>query len=1097
MAFSKQGGSSGGVHTQPSLSALPAYLQSDTHITAYLASRFHVSLPTSQLSSHALISLNTYSSSTKGPDGGKEGSGMGGAEDLADRAWTRLGARSENQAVVFLGEPGSGKTTIRSHLLSALLAKSFTPLSTKLSLATYVFDTLTTTKTAASPIASKAGLFFELKYDTSSTINPTLIGGRILNHRLNRTRLTDVPTRERSFNILYYLLAGTNAAEKAHLGLDNPGAFSSAVHRVHNPSSGKQQKKWWYLGHPTQIKVGINDAESFQLFKTALRKLDFFGSEIADICQVLASILHIGQLEFETREDTTPLGDSGSGLSYERAQRFTVVKNTEVLGIIAAFLGVSAQDLQTTLSYKSKVFQRERVTIILDSKGARKNADELARTLYSLLVENVIESINQRVSAVEDTVANTISIVDFPGFINQRSTESTLDQLLNNTATELLYQFTVQSFFEGKAKTLEREEVTVPAKAAVVLDYLSCLYSTPATSYFDNSDTINGLLEHRHGLLGLLDYQTRHNGSDIQLLDIFRKSFERKNPAIGCATAKPSGNFLATHNATASFTVKHFAGEVEYQVTGLIEENREVISTDIMNLVSSTKSDFVSQLFRQQTLQIVVHSQEKTTIQTRSSSKSLQRLGVKQKKGDNPSASTFRDTKRPSESTNVSPKTSNRDTEIKSQKSQNIDQGAAARFLSSLDNITKSLSAKNTNPYFVFCLKSNDHHIANQFDSKCVRTQIQTFGITEISQRLRSTDFSLFLPFGEFLGLTDAETILVGDEREIVKVIVEEKNWPVNEAKIGSTGILLSERCWAEIAGLGERCLTNGRRSSSSDDIEEGILLSDNIQEHVDAPKKLLFEGSLKPSPGSFIYDSKKSGYFGVLRNIDRCSGDSALAPDQGDMSKDLNTKEQLAGMRGEKIEVEVEEAGASASRKRWLVIVWLMTWLIPDFGIRWIGRIPRKDVRQAWREKLAINMMIWFGCLFVAWFIVVFPMLTCPKQHLYSLSELTSHNGKKGVSAYVAIRGQVFDLGKFAPNHYPKIIPQKSIRAYAGLDATSLFPVQVSALCQGVNGSIDPSIQIDYTTNGAGGSTSVIGNADTNMRYHDFRVFTGDQCGE
>ena len=92
----------GGAHSQSSLSALPSHLQSDTHLTAHLASRFHVSLPTAQLSSHALISLNTYTSSTKGPNGGKEGSAMGGAEDLADRAWVRLGARSENQAIVFL-----------------------------------------------------------------------------------------------------------------------------------------------------------------------------------------------------------------------------------------------------------------------------------------------------------------------------------------------------------------------------------------------------------------------------------------------------------------------------------------------------------------------------------------------------------------------------------------------------------------------------------------------------------------------------------------------------------------------------------------------------------------------------------------------------------------------------------------------------------------------------------------------------------------------------------------------------------------------------------------------------------------------------------
>lgn len=96
------GGGSGGPHTQPSLPSLPAHLQSDTHLTAHLASRFHVSRPTATLSSHALMSINTYTSSDKGPDGGKAGSAMAGAEDLANRAWLRLGHRSESQAAVFL-----------------------------------------------------------------------------------------------------------------------------------------------------------------------------------------------------------------------------------------------------------------------------------------------------------------------------------------------------------------------------------------------------------------------------------------------------------------------------------------------------------------------------------------------------------------------------------------------------------------------------------------------------------------------------------------------------------------------------------------------------------------------------------------------------------------------------------------------------------------------------------------------------------------------------------------------------------------------------------------------------------------------------------
>ena len=96
------GGNGTGAHNQASLPSLPSHLQSDTQLTAHLASRFHVSLPTARLSSHALITLNTYTSSTKGYDGTKEGSAMAGAEDMADRAFLRLGHRSENQNILFL-----------------------------------------------------------------------------------------------------------------------------------------------------------------------------------------------------------------------------------------------------------------------------------------------------------------------------------------------------------------------------------------------------------------------------------------------------------------------------------------------------------------------------------------------------------------------------------------------------------------------------------------------------------------------------------------------------------------------------------------------------------------------------------------------------------------------------------------------------------------------------------------------------------------------------------------------------------------------------------------------------------------------------------
>lgn len=922
-----------------------------------------------------------------------------------------------------------------------------------------MFDTLTTTKSVTTPTASKAGLFFELQYDTSATLHPTLIGGKVLDHRLERSRIATVPPGERNYHVLYYLLAGTSPAEKEHLGLDM-GMTSGGGNRT---SLGAGQKRWRYLGHPSQLKVGINDSEGFQHFKTALRKLEFPRDEIAHMCEILAAIMHIGQLEFHTTKSTTPAADESGGYGQEGGEDVTTVKNKEALKFIAPFLGVSEEALEQSFGYKTKILYRERVTVMLDPKGARDNADELAQTLYSLLVAFIMERINQRTCAIEDSVGNTVSIVDFPGFAQTSATGSTIDQLLNNAATESLYNFCLHSFFEHKADLLETEEVQVPA-----------------TSYFDNGDAVKGLLKSGNGLLSILDDQTRRGKTDVQMLDSLRKRFQDKNPAIdvSSATATLPGSNFATHNASAGFTIRHFAGEVEYPIEGLIEANGDAISGDLMNLINQSSSDFVSTLFHQEALNTVVHAKDRSAItQASVASKPSRMPSMAKRKGGAPArlGAHREDDKGTDEGTRSF---------SRSKPSVDQAQASAGQFLSSLDNITKSLTAPNTNPYFVFCLKPNDRRIANQFDSKCVRTQIQTLGIAEISQRLRNADFSIFMPFREFLGTAEGEVTVVGTEREKSEMILDDKSWPSNEARVGTTGVFLSERCWRQIA----EALDLGDAPSRFQ--EEGPFADDpDAKRGFGDPNVSLLQ---TPGSGNY-YDDKAAGYFGS-RDMDLKSEAGASAFREGDMFRNLETRSQLAEKGNEIKEAEVEVQPMSSSRKRWLVFVYFFTWLIPDFAIRFIGRMPRKDIRMAWREKFAINLMIWFSCAFVIFFMIGFPRLICPTQHVYSPSELTSYDGKGSDKAYVAIRGVVFDLSAFMPVHYPSIVPQSALKKYAGLDATNLFPVQVSAMCQGVNESgISPAVQLSYQSTNYSGGVPITSDVDVNAQYHDFRWATND----
>ena len=940
-------------------------------------------------------------------------------------------------------------------MLRAFLSYSATPLSKKIEHANFIFDAFTTTKSTTTPAASKAGLLLELQYKTATSHHATLIGAQLLAHRLERSRIASVPTGERSYHILYYLLQGTSLAEKKHLGLDLVGDGAG------NRASLTANKRWRYLGHPSQLKVGIDDARGFQDFKTALRRLEFSKQDIASICEVMATILHIGQLEFESGQYTTPAAGDSGGYSHEGGEKITLVKNKEALEPIARFLQVSISELEQCLQYKTKTIYRERVTVMLDPSGARANADDMARTLYSLLVAYVIEQVNSRIAALPDEVNNSVSLIDFPGFAPYSGTGCNLDQLLNNSANEFLHNFYTQTFFDRQMREIEQEEINLPQ-----------------IQYWDNSEAKTGLLKTGNGLLSILDDQTRRNKTHMEFLNAIRKRFDGKNDSIlpGSLNVTQPGSNFPTPNTSVTFTVRHFAGEVEYNTENFMEENAEIISGDMMNILRSSQSSFIQELFGQEALKKVTHPKERSAIiQASVSSKPMRMPSMARRKTEKGGRMG-----RPVNVFDEDAATSDAESTVSgSRKGDSSKQtGAAGQFLSSLKTIESSL--RKANPYFVLCLKPNDRRIANQFDSKCVRIQVQSLNIAEISQRLHVADFSVFLPFAEFLGLAETDRAVVGSERERAETVLDSKPWRESEVRIGTTGVFLSERCWTEIANVAD--ISPPARAIS---VGEDAFTPDVPRSFGDSRS-----GLLAPSPGGY-YQDKGGNYFGS-KDVDARSEAPSAITSGGDMFHGLEQPKVIDEKAEPKEMEEVDTQPVSGSRKRWVFVTWALTWFVPDFCVRYIGRIKRPDVRMAWREKLAINMLIWLCCAFVIFLMIGFPRLICPTQHVYSTAELTSYNGKDH-DAYIAIRGIVYDLGKFIPVHYPSIIPDASLEKYAGKDATNLFPVDVSALCNGVDGSVHPGLKLDFRSTNYTQQTNLVSNNDLNAKFHDFRAFWND----
>lgn len=239
-------------------------------------------------------------------------------------------------------------------------------------------------------------------------------------------------------------------------------------------------------------------------------------------------------------------------------------------------------------------------------------------------------------------------------------------------------------------------------------------------------------------------------------------------------------------------------------------------------------------------------------------------------------------------------------------------------------------------------------------------------------------------------------------------------------------------------------------------------------------------------SPG---YDSNNNNHThndGTTVTANSRDGDGDHA-DNDDGEKNSSAAQRQQSQKRKKRQrqcINTPSIGVSRSRGIWVCMTWLTTWWLPSFVLHYVGGMRRSDIRMAWREKVTLCFFILLLCAAMVWFIAFFGQLVCPHQDLFTQSELQSKSDKD--NAYISIRGEVFDLTSFAPRHWAsEVIPASSLYQYAGQDASDLFPVQVSALCEGIHHNQPIPKEVTLAAH--------VNITDTTASYHDFRYFKAD----
>ncbi|THH06259.1 hypothetical protein EW145_g4215 [Phellinidium pouzarii] len=980
---------------------------------------------------------------------------------LANNAYYHMRRTAQDQSILLSGETCSGKSENRRLAIKSLIelsvsnpGKKGSKLSTQIPSAEFVLECFGNARTLFNPNASRFGKYTELQF----TERGRLCGIKTLDYYLERNRVAGAPSGERNFHIFYYLVAGASVEERDYLKLTDKSTFR-------------------YLGPRQATAPGQEeDATRFDQLKTALKSIGLSKRVVAQTCQLLAAILHLGNLEFI--------------VDRQRNEDAAVVKNTDVLELVADFLGVQPQALENALSCKMKMVKKELCTVFLDPDGASDNRDDLAKILYSLLFAWLNESINQKLC--RDDFTNFIGLFDLPGPQNMATSASrsnSLDQFCVNFANERLHGWIQKRVFESHVDEYKQENIS---------------RYVPAIPYFDNSECVRLLSNMPGGLIHIMDDQARRmpKKTDHSMVDALGKRWGNHS------SFKVGG---MDRSGFPTFTVNHYNGPVTYSSEDFLEKNLDALNPDFVSLLRGSGPDgptpqgtegtgsvnpFIRSLFSGKAIATQAHPRDMDTIVAAQQTVKPMRAPSTRRKGT---------VKRKNTLTGAGAGEDEKDDDellLADGKSPCV----AGEFRAALDTLFSTLD--ETQAWFVFCINPNDSQLPGQLEGRAAKGQIRSAGLTEIARR-NITVFEANMTPSEFCDRYEAHlsalNIHEGDEASKVEQTRTALELQERDIVLGSYKVFLSQRAFHRLEDrLRIEDVEEQKRNRLRDaEAEAGLDVRAGGDPY--GPYSSLHghgSGGDSPTMGAFNdpfgqsnqrlplvanaspfvrADMYNDDYDGRSFHSDDADAKSRLTSNREDSMSNLGTESYapsrnmfqnndtkgLLGkeaLPGEVLEGETtEDIKETSARKRWVAFVWMLTWWCPNIFLIWCGRMKRLDVRQAWREKLALNMMIWFVCGCAAFVIAVLGNLICPTEHVFNTSELASHNSKSN-SAYTSIRGEVFDLSDLVPFHQRvvNVVPSKSILEYAGTDADDIFPIQVSAVCNGVSGSVNSLVTLN-----------------------------------
>jgi len=513
---------------------------------------------------------------------------------IADKAFHEMKRSGKSQSVIVSGESGAGKTESTKYILRYLCeswsgssggGSSAVQIEQLILEANPLLEAFGNAKTARNNNSSRFGKFIEIYFDKRRDF--TVAGGHISHYLLEKSRICgQISGQERNYHIFYQLCAGLPEAQWSKLRLGPPDKFyylnrgctryfltATEERQIAANRKSTQHRKEGALVDPI-----VNDLADYRAMDSAL---DHFGVSPADkatIYQIVAAILHLGNVQFE---DSPNDNKGGCRICVD-------AESQEALGNASSLLGVDQAQLQQCLQtrimqtnkggYKGSIYM-----VPLKVHEAANARDALAKAIYSRLFDYIVMKIINKALPTTTSLGtgdgvHYIGVLDIAGF--EYFQTNSFEQFCINYCNEKL-----QNFFNDRILNDEQALYEVEGLGVRHIDYV------------DNRDCIELFEAKGSGIFDILDEESR---LPKPLATHFTETVHKTNRGKFRLDI-PRKSKLKVHRELRDdegFLVRHFAGAVCYQTDQFLEKNNDTLHTNLAFLMIESTNVLMKALFQ-------------------------------------------------------------------------------------------------------------------------------------------------------------------------------------------------------------------------------------------------------------------------------------------------------------------------------------------------------------------------------------------------------------------------------------------------------------------------------------------------------------------